>query len=1437
MAGLTYKYIPLESATLIQRRHPRDIEPPGMTDIKNMIISRSDKSLTLRPDFDVTPEYVLALGSKLKNGTVTEDEFLNSVVGLYGTGELIWITSTVPVVSDAREIKCSILNSSGTTVTVTGLLGSISDDTNYLCTLSSSSIINASEDIWSGCYIKFSGQSFLYRISSVASETEFYIDESPGGQANAEFDIYRPHNIINLNRKANIQTFGSNIIYGIPCGIDNSSINRISGPFYTLTTDATSSPGYYLYEITSIDTGINSGVEDNSRPILFTKDSPVALDSRFFGITPPRVLYDESPGIMTATAQEILDEEEWTSITDDLLTGVNKTVSFGSITSDGTDLYLSGQISEIEEETFSDGFESGDGYGINDEIDATAAWDTSTAQTFHTVKIASDDSEQCSKWTVAPDTSGHGWSITWFKDAEPVSINDIYPNWDIYARINTKDFGSSGGYWGSGLFSIGLFSPAESYPSSSSGYCITVDFDINNPSDSYFNFGKWSGGHYAPIESESFEDVIVEEDGEYWVRIAQTGSQGERSINASVWTGNVGDEPAAWMYTTEASSYWVDQYPGVLAALANGSDNDNPIMLMYELTCTFSSIDETDRTTFVHKFDESESPSFTDVSPANGFTEYYGSGRFSTNFVYDTINTSLVLGFVDSQNYINLSDYPKTESWIRYSTDGGSNWSTPASMEGYFLRGLFYSVLDSKLYAPCIVYTDDAGTANDWDIVIRMSDDGGATWTDYVDLNDKLGLSSPPKERWGFFEDDTNWCLLFPNRYYMFGGEFTPTAWSDSGLIPDVEFLNSAGTDGNNYDNIAFFFSANQGGQYLYSLVVDTDASTVSVNGSGTVSGDASPGSYWSQIYPLQVLSWANRQYVSLCPQKGPSTPNNVYYSIINVEEFSGNSSEAEVSTFYPISDIYRSNVFSVLDGYLVLFGTAEYDSGDDSWSYTTRRIRWTAPNAVTDFTGVGSGVGEVPGNGIFLDARAVNGRIVTFETSSIGALVPRGIVADPWDYDVIYEGIKILSNPCVVEDKCYFIASDGLLHVTNGIGVEEAGSSFDMSLYDDFTEESPIWLIYSSKLKSLLVFYPESSDNVVYMINLATGSVSYMTIPLSDESTSSVPFSVVSIENSSDQRVFISYDLFSGTGISISKDGYSELVIGELSPGDGITGIDSLYESGDDHYWYGQFDTGNIFIEQEGIKCALKHVIIHTYTDAAVGETDMPDIIVEVKSLEDSLWNGPRDPLLDGSITMTTSACTIDSSSPPTAMSNILGTANGAAITYDLPWPAANCRIYTYTGGTYTVCTLVTSTPTAVKTYQITGTQEIKVMGTNGHIVYCFCENEPFVKTTAGDYVESDEGFHRINSITNYCATVLDRYKATGTDTCTQYTAEQMPVGHGQVKIGINRLVEGVQLRVMVMPRHGTGTTDTQPTVAKITGISLGYIPLGEKILEATGG
>lgn len=1431
MSGLNYTYIPLDSATLIQRKHPRDVSPPGLVEASNIYISRSDKTISLRPDLDNIAEYVLALGSKLKNGDVTETEFLNSVVGLYGTGELVWITSTVPVGSDNREIKCSILESAGTTVTVSG----ISDITSstYLCTLSEDDVINANTEVWSGCYIKFANNYYLYRISSISSTTEFYIDEYPGIVLSEEFSIYRPHNILNSGYKANIQTFGSNLIYGIPCGLYNSEIDRIAGPFYSATIDATSTPDTYTVDINVIDSELDSGVTYNGFPIFYTMDSIIDDNTRYFGITPPVTLSGETPGIMTALASEIDNEDALTLVDDNLLSGITDTISFGSITSDGTDLYLSGQISKVKSESFSDGFEIANGYSIGDDMTDTSAWEEYDYNPDTvTYKIINNGGDQAARISWETEYSGYKKAyITWTEAESSISsgiFNYTNPDFDLYANFKIVS-GYSDGTTRT-AFAVG------------SGISYGIGYLIGHSVDCFY-ICYCTGTSIAVMEI--FQSPIPEDGETYWIRV-RSSYDDHHHIEGKIWQGEVEDEPSGWMAQSEQAWYtFGDMSPVVVQNISNYKNTeDPPETIINEISVTYSSLIESDRTTFVHKFDNSSTPVFSDVSPVDSFTQWIGiSGYFESNFVYDSANSSLVLGFLDRRNYMNqLNEYlPQGVSYIRYSTDGGSNWSTPASMEGYFLRGLFYSTIDSKLYAPCVSYTTGAQSVINWDFVIRMSDDGGATWTDYVDV-DLTGYASTGRpsqtNRCGFFEDDTNWCILVPHigtNFYMFGGKYE---WSIVGNSEDIplHFLNNGSTDGTNYENILFVnqYNTNPTNKFLSTVIVDTTEETVNLSNSHFES--VAPGDSFSNVYPYYIGDWENRKYVSLCPQAGSSSEiNNVYYSQISPIESSGSITEAQVGVFTPTSDNYRSNVFSVLEGYLILFGTSEYEVSDDSWTYYPRRVRWTAPNTINDFSGVGSGVGDLPGNGTFTDARAVNGRIVTFESTSIGALCPRGIVADPWDYDVIHTGIRSLSNPVVVEDVCYFVASDGLLYSTNGISVNESGSSFDLSLFDDFEETSPVWLVYSSSLNSLLIMYPTALNNILYVISLATGSVSSFTIPLSNKSVSDKPFSIVAFESSSDQRILISYDKQSG--VKLSNDGYDELVIAELSTGDAVTGKDSLYTSGDDHYWYGEFQTGNIWLIEEGVKVALKHIIISTYTNAVDGTTDSPDIIVEVKSLEDSEWNGGNEPLLDGEVTVTNAACTIDSSAPPTAMSTVLGTATGASLTYNLPWVAANCRIFTKTGSTYTACTLVTSAPTAVNTYQISGTQQIKAVGTAGHSVYCFCDNEPFIKVESGDYIESDEGLHRITSLTNYTTAALDRYRSTGSDTdAVHYSAEQMPVGHGQVKIGINRLVEGVQIRVRIIPRHASEETD-QPSVAKITGISLGYIPLGEKIVEATGG
>ena len=223
---------------------------------------------------------------------------------------------------------------------------------------------------------------------------------------------------------------------------------------------------------------------------------------------------------------------------------------------------------------------------------------------------------------------------------------------------------------------------------------------------------------------------------------------------------------------------------------------------------------------------------------------------------------------------------------------------------------------------------------------------------------------------------------------------------------------------------------------------------------------------------------------------------------------------------FEPLSDTIRSLSHSVLDGYVVLFGTREFQSTNNKWEYHPRRIRWSTPLTYNDFDSIGSGTADLDGSGALLDSRAVNGRIVTFESSAIGAVSPRGYSSDPWEYDRIKNDVRAISNPVVVDDVCYFINDSGLLQATNGISVDSPPFPFDLTEYDDFNSDIPVWLTYSPELESLAVYNPASTDRHVYLIEPATGVVSRLEIAQVDDAD---PKSFVCVENSSDRRAMVS--------------------------------------------------------------------------------------------------------------------------------------------------------------------------------------------------------------------------------------------------------------------------------------------------------------------------
>jgi hypothetical protein len=141
--------------------------------------------------------------------------------------------------------------------------------------------------------------------------------------------------------------------------------------------------------------------------------------------------------------------------------------------------------------------------------------------------------------------------------------------------------------------------------------------------------------------------------------------------------------------------------------------------------------------------------------------------------------------------------------------------------------------------------------------------------------------------------------------------------------------------------------------------------------------------------------------------------------------------------------------------------------------------------------------------------------------------------------------------------------------------------------------------------------------------------------------------------------------------------------------------------------------------------------------------------------------------------------------------------------------------------------------TPAVLGThYTITGTNQITFAPSTSYDIYCYWENEPSIIVSTGDMIQTTGGWHRITAINNTngdgCLT-LDHYLKSGTDaTATHHHGTPFPVGEGQIKIGLSKLVEGVKLRFLIFHR-----ADGDATVTKITGVSVAHIPAGEKIVE----
>ncbi len=838
-----------------------------------------------------------------------------------------------------------------------------------------------------------------------------------------------------------------------------------------------------------------------------------------------------------------------------------------------------------------------------------------------------------------------------------------------------------------------------------------------------------------------------------------------------------------------------------------------------------------------------------DDGGTNSINTVYGANGTVGAIDYDSTGNTFWVAGKNSSNVCKAATSADGDSWSAAANDivTDANWRQ------------FGLAHDGNLMMVVGTGEDDSAAR----AVYYTSDDGATAWSFFTAASLGEGETLYDIVTW----DTNKFCICGDNGKILTtidGG----TNWlSQTSGVSDP--LLSVG-----YDGSGRLVAAGSYGTIVYADTSDltswTDASlgtnlniiTVMYDGTGYwwafavshADGEArilysSDGSSWSQYYDISWKymfgGWANGDYV--IGRSFNDSAAGTHTDDIVVGERSGASETRTLAPMEPLSDTYRALTFSVLDGYVALFNTSEWDSTTSKWVHYPRRVRWTAPASYSDFSSSGSGTADISGAGAILDSRPVNGRIVTFETAQIGALIPRGYVADPWEYEVLSENLRLISNPVVVGDNCFFIASDGLLYGTNGISVSRLDGPFDLTKYNDFDRTKPVWLTYSTEINALRIFSTTNAagDTLTkeYFVQLPTGNVTNSVLPSpEDAGGAEAPAAIVSIEASSDTRDFSAHSPFTSGG---------KLITGEYSSGSPITGVDTC--SSDEtttNRFFSEIETGEIQgLHKEGQKINLRHVILHTYTENTDGtNSDLPYATVEIQSREDSAWHSAGT---DDSISCTTTVATgiksstiYNGATPDYRGTHFMATdTNGADYTTgtcvllnsdssqvadNLPWKTSQASFYFYdtVAKTFTATTAFTEN----SDYKITLTSALAA----NNDLWAFSNNTPKLDVDVDDFVyDSTTGMHRFTAVTKHNKGAIDpTVGASKITDMTHLPGEQLPDGFGDTAFGINKLVELPKFRIRIVPKYN-GTAATMPDVIKISGVTLVYNIAGEKKIE----
>jgi hypothetical protein len=253
MSKVQYKHLDLDGASLIQRRHKRQVVPPGMWAVNNFLQSPSDNSLTLRPDFVLGNRNVKGMSGDLVLQTTNKfPDLLNSISGVYGSSDLVYFTSYIPWGVDKTTGIDAILSDSFSTGTCTAVAGSFA--VTFAAVAGGSANIDFREIFWRGCILKieFTAGDEYYLIDKIptadeAAETATVYTTMPveTSEAAVSYAIYYNHNPWRAaSNKLQLDQFGGAIIYCSPDISTSVAAVNVCGPFYSNVTENDWSYGY-----------------------------------------------------------------------------------------------------------------------------------------------------------------------------------------------------------------------------------------------------------------------------------------------------------------------------------------------------------------------------------------------------------------------------------------------------------------------------------------------------------------------------------------------------------------------------------------------------------------------------------------------------------------------------------------------------------------------------------------------------------------------------------------------------------------------------------------------------------------------------------------------------------------------------------------------------------------------------------------------------------------------------------------------------------------------------------------------------------------------------------------------------------------------------------------------------------------------------------------